>query len=87
MWIGRMTATQNLWFSWGDSHAKTFADVRKRETIIASGCTIIGEQTKFIKREFLFVVSASQTFDREKLEATFDAMPPEVRGVVDFERL
>jgi tripartite-type tricarboxylate transporter receptor subunit TctC len=35
-WIGRMTATQNLWFSWSTSHAKTFADVRKRQTIIAS---------------------------------------------------
>jgi len=35
-WIGRMTATQNLWFSWHTSPSKTFADVRKRQTIIAS---------------------------------------------------
>ena len=35
-WIGRMTSTQNLWFSWTASPAKSFADVRKRETIIAS---------------------------------------------------
>lgn len=35
-WIGRMTSTQNLWFSWHTSPAKTFDDVRKRETIIAS---------------------------------------------------
>ena len=58
-----------------------------REAIVDAGCTIIGEQTKFIKREFLFVVSAPAGFDRTRLEATFDAMPPEARGVVDFERI
>lgn len=58
-----------------------------RDTITASGCTIIGEQTKFMKREFLFVVNAPPTLDRATLEATFDAMPHEVRGVVDFERI
>lgn len=58
-----------------------------RKVIESSGCTIIGEQTKFIKREFLFVVEAPSTFDREKLDDQFDALSRELRGVVDFERL
>lgn len=59
-----------------------------RAAIIAAGHTIIGEQTKFIRREFLFVVKAvGEDFDREGLSARFDALPAEVRGVVDFERI
>ena len=52
-----------------------------------TGCTIIGEQTKFIKREFTFVVKAPPSLDRQRLEAQFDSLPPAVRGVVDWERL
>jgi len=58
-----------------------------RGVIAAAGCSILGEQTKFIKREFLFVVKAPPTLDREGLDQKFDALPAEVRGVVDFERL
>jgi hypothetical protein len=58
-----------------------------RAMISAAGCTIIGEQTKFIKREFTFVVKAPPTLDRQRLQAEFDSLPPTVRGVVDWERL
>ncbi len=58
-----------------------------RSMIAAAGCKIIGEQTKFIKREFAFVVKAPPTLDRDRLQAQFDSLPPEVRGVVDWERL
>jgi hypothetical protein len=58
-----------------------------RGMIAAAGCKIIGEQTKFIKREFAFVVKAPPTLDRDRLQAQFDSLSPEVRGVVDWERL
>lgn len=58
-----------------------------RATIGKAGCTIIGEQTKFIKREFLFVVKAPPTLNREALQAEFDAFPKDIHGVVDWERL
>jgi hypothetical protein len=65
-------------------HAATKA---YRHTITAAGCEIIGEQTKFIKREFLFVVKAAPNLDRDALEADFDALAEDIRGVVDWERL
>jgi len=58
-----------------------------RAIIAQSGFTIIGEQTRFIKREFLFVVKAPAGLDRPSLEQRFDAIPAETRGVVDFERI
>ena len=58
-----------------------------RQLIEQAGCKIIGEQTKFIKREIALVVQAPPTLDREGLQAKFDALPPELRGVVDWERL
>jgi hypothetical protein len=58
-----------------------------RGMIAAAGCKIIGEQTKFIKREFAFVVKAPPSLDRDRLQAQFDSLSPEVRGVVDWERL
>jgi hypothetical protein len=58
-----------------------------RTLIVEAGCKIIGEQTKFIKREFTFVVKAPATLDRQKLQAKFDALPIETRGVVDYEGL
>jgi len=58
-----------------------------RALIAGAGCTIIGEQTKFIKREFTFVVKAPPTLDRQRLQAEFDSLSPAVRGVVDWERL
>jgi hypothetical protein len=58
-----------------------------RSIIAAAGCKIIGEQTKFIKREFALVVRAPPTLDRERMQALFDGLAPELRGVVDWERL
>jgi hypothetical protein len=58
-----------------------------RALITEAGCAVIGEQTKFIKREFSFVVEAPQDLDREALDARFEKLPPQVRGVVDWERL
>lgn len=58
-----------------------------RALIAQAGCAIIGEQTKFIKREFAFVVKAPPSLDRERLQGQFDALPQEFRGVVDWERI
>jgi hypothetical protein len=58
-----------------------------RALIAEAGCKIIGEQTKFIKREFTFVVKAPASLDRQRLQARFDALPIETRGVVDYEGL
>ncbi len=58
-----------------------------RSLIEAAGCRIFGEQTKFIKREFAYVVQAPPTLDRNALQAQFDALSSELRGVVDWERL
>ncbi len=58
-----------------------------RQLIEQAGCKIIGEQTKFIKREFAYVVQAPTSLDREGLQAKFDALSVELRGVVDWERL
>jgi hypothetical protein len=55
--------------------------------IEGAGLRVIGVQTKFIKRETTFVVQAPPSLDREKLQASFDALAPELRGVVDWERL
>ncbi|HYJ10681.1 MAG TPA: hypothetical protein VEX18_16780 [Polyangiaceae bacterium] len=62
--------------------------VRAYHTLIErAGCKIIGVQTRFIKREFAFVVNAPPKLDRASLQKEFDRMPPEVCGVVDWERL
>ena len=58
-----------------------------RDLIARSGCKVIGEQTKFIKREFLFVVQADPRFEREALQQQFDGLPDELRGKVDWEGL
>lgn len=58
-----------------------------QSTIENSECTIIGEQTKFIKREFLFVVKAPANLDREGLQQQFESLPRELQGKVDWERL
>ena len=58
-----------------------------RALIVEAGCKIIGEQTKFIKREVSFVVNAPPSLDRDRLQARFEAMPPEFRGAIDWDRL
>jgi hypothetical protein len=68
-------------------HGMNEATRAHRALIGAAGCRIIGEQTRFVKREFTFVVKAPPTLDRAKLQAEFDALAPELRGVVDWERL
>ncbi len=58
-----------------------------RDLILKSDCQIIGEQTKFIKREFQFVVQAPQRFEREALQSKFDALEEPLRAKVDWEGL
>jgi hypothetical protein len=58
-----------------------------RKIIKASECSIIGEQSKFQKREFLFMVSASPSFDRAAMESEFEKISEELRGKVDWEQL
>ena len=58
-----------------------------RGLITKVGCTIIGEQTKFNKRQFIFVVTAPTDFSRADLQASFNAVEQPLRGTVDWERL
>lgn len=58
-----------------------------RTVITDAGCRVMGEQTRFIKREFLFVVGAQPNFDRDGLQQAFDKLPSNLQGVADFERL
>lgn len=58
-----------------------------RSAIQRTGCTIIGEQTKFIRREFCFVVQAPPMLTRAVLQTQLDELPAPVRGVVELEQL
>lgn len=58
-----------------------------RDTLVRLGCRIIGEQNRFVRREFLFVVEAPPALARETLQSELDGLPAELRGVVDFEQL
>lgn len=58
-----------------------------RNAITRTGCSIIGEQTKFIRREFLFVVQAPPLLTRAALQSQLDQLPAPVRGVVELEQL
>jgi hypothetical protein len=58
-----------------------------RALIQRLGCTIIGEQTKFIRREFLFVVQAPPALGRGALTEQLDQLPLGLRGVVELEQL
>ena len=58
-----------------------------RTAIMRTGCSIIGEQTKFIRREFLFVVQAPPLLTRAALQSQLDQLPAPVRGVVELEQL
>lgn len=58
-----------------------------RNVIQKTGCTILGEQTKFIRREFAFVVQAPPMLTRAALQAQLDQLPSPVRGVVELEQL
>jgi hypothetical protein len=72
----------------GVSEEEIFAAVRAyRDAITVLGCGIIGEQTKFLRREFLFVVKAPSTITRSAFEHQFDVLPPSLRGVVEYEQL
>ncbi len=55
--------------------------------ITAAGCSIIGAQTKFKKRELSFVVKAPNDLDRDALQDQFDALPAPQRGAVAWEGL
>jgi hypothetical protein len=72
----------------GVSESSTQDAVRAYHTLIEkAGCKIIGVQTRFIKREFAFVVNAPPDLDRTKLQREFENMPAAMCGVVDWERL
>lgn len=72
----------------GVAKEKLRAAVESHRVLIEkSECSIIGEQSKFQKREFLFMVSASPDFDREALQSQFETLPDELRGKVDWESL
>lgn len=58
-----------------------------RSLIHASQCRVIGEETKFIKRQFSFVVAPEEQFDRAKLAKSFSELSEELQGKVDWERL
>lgn len=58
-----------------------------RASILAAGCTIIGEQARFVKRELVFVVKAPARFDRTALLDRLDAFPVALRGEVELVRL
>lgn len=58
-----------------------------RNVILRTGCSIIGEQTKFIRREFCFVVQAPPLLTRSALQHQLDQLPAPVRGVVELEQL
>jgi uncharacterized membrane protein YhiD involved in acid resistance len=58
-----------------------------RSVIQRTGCSIIGEQTKFIRREFMFVVQAPPMLTRAALQHQLDQLPAPVRGVVELEQL
>jgi len=63
------------------------ATVVYREIIAKTGCKIIGEQTKFTKRQFSFVITAPANFSREDLQAKFDQVDEPLQGKVDWDRL
>jgi hypothetical protein len=72
----------------GVSEAAMAEAVRSyRAAISAAGCAILGEQSRFIRREFLFVIKAPPDLTRDQLEARFRTLPPDHHGVVDFERI
>jgi hypothetical protein len=56
-----------------------------RTKISQSGFSIIGEQTKFIKREFTFVVRSRPSLKRAELRHELEQIPAELRGVVDWD--
>ncbi len=58
-----------------------------RAIIQRLGCTVIGEQTKFIRREFCFVVQAPPDLQRGSLQEQLDQLPQGLRGVVELEQL
>lgn len=58
-----------------------------RNLITRSGCTIIGEQTKFVKRQFSFVVIAPKGFSRDDLQEAFNGIDEPLRGKVDWDGL
>jgi hypothetical protein len=58
-----------------------------RALIRSAACAIIGEQANVVKREFSFVVRAPLAFERAALQEQFEALPPEMRGLVVWERV
>jgi hypothetical protein len=49
------------------------------------GCTVVREQAEVSKGRVIFVLRAPARIHREKISARLDAVPEELRGVVEFE--
>lgn len=58
-----------------------------REAIAGLGCTLIGEQIRFTRREVMFVVDAPPALARETLLSRLDTVEAPLRGVVELEQL
>jgi hypothetical protein len=56
-----------------------------RAALTEVGCTIVREQAEASKGRVIFVLRAPARIHREKIGARLDAMPEDVRGVVEFE--
>lgn len=56
-----------------------------REVLLNAGCEIFRERKNFLKGQVSFVFKAPRDFDREGLEDSFDQLPEEVRGSVDWD--
>ena len=56
-----------------------------RAALIEVGCTVVREQAEASKGRVIFVLRAPARIHREKIAARLDALPEDVRGVVEFE--
>jgi hypothetical protein len=56
-----------------------------RAALTEVGCTIVREQAEASKGRVIFVLRAPARIHREKIGAQLDALPVDVRGVVEFE--
>jgi uncharacterized membrane protein YhiD involved in acid resistance len=58
-----------------------------REMLVAAGCEIVGTESRFVKREFSFVVKVPDELNTDELKEQLDTLPEQLRGVVAFDRL
>jgi hypothetical protein len=56
-----------------------------RAALTEVGCTVVREQAEASKGRVIFVLRAPARIHREKIAARLDAVPEDMRGVVEFE--